>query len=129
MRITRPTYALHDVRLSPDTLLQLAPGVRTRLDAAGHVLIDALDGTIVDAGPRGFAALALFARPLALDEAIDRLEADAHGSTDFVPTLGVINMLIEEGALVWPDADPGPDARLGRPGGACADAPRRPPDG
>ena len=91
--------------LSPDTCLQLAPGIRTRLDAAGHVLVDAPDGTIIDAGPKGFATLSMFARPLSLGAAIERLENSRNGSTDFVPTLSVINMLIEEGALVPPDAD------------------------
>ncbi len=91
--------------LSPDTCLQLAPGVRTRLDAAGHVLVDAPDGTIVDVGPKGFAILSMFARPVSLGAAIERLENGSNGSTDFVPTLSVINMLIEEGALVPPDAD------------------------
>jgi precorrin-6B methylase 2 len=94
--------------LSPETLLQLAPGLRTRFDAAGHVLIDSPDGTIVDAGPRGFATLALFARPLALGDAIARLEADERSGTDFLPTMSLINTLIEEGALVPPDADRGP---------------------
>ena len=28
------------MELSPDTVLQLAPGIRTRWDAAGHVLVD-----------------------------------------------------------------------------------------
>jgi hypothetical protein len=41
-------------RLSAETLLRLAPDVRTRFDAAGHVLVDA----------------SLFSRPLALSEAI-----------------------------------------------------------
>ena len=91
--------------LSPDTCLQLAPGIRTRLDAAGHVLVDAPDGTIIDVGPKGFATLSMFARPLSLGAAIERLENSSNGSTDFVPTLSVINMLIEEGALVPPDAD------------------------
>ena len=91
--------------LSPETCLQLAPGIRTRLDAAGHVLVDAPDGTIIDAGPKGFATLSMFAQPLGLGEAIERLEQDSSGSTDFVPTLSVINMLIEEGALVPPDGD------------------------
>jgi precorrin-6B methylase 2 len=95
---------LHDVGLSPETMLQLAPGIRTRLDSAGHVLIDAPDGTIIDAGPRGFATLALFARPQGLGDAIERLEGDDGSPTDLVPTLSVINMLIEEGALVAPDA-------------------------
>jgi protein arginine N-methyltransferase 1 len=94
--------------LSPDTCLQLAPGIRTRLDASGHVLVDAPDGTIIDIGPRGFATLSMFARPLSLGDALERLENSSNGSTDFVPTLSVINMLIEDGALVRPDADQTP---------------------
>jgi precorrin-6B methylase 2 len=90
--------------LSPDTYLQLAPGIRTRLDAAGHVLVDAPDGTIIDIGPRGFQTLSMFVRPLSLGDALERLENSSNGSTDFVPTLSVINMLIEDGALVTPDA-------------------------
>ncbi|HXO08562.1 MAG TPA: 50S ribosomal protein L11 methyltransferase, partial [Solirubrobacteraceae bacterium] len=86
--------------LSPETHLRLAPGVRTRLDPAGHVLVDAPDGTIIDAGPGGFATLSMFARPLSLGAAIEQLESESNGSTDFVPTMSVINMLIEEGALV-----------------------------
>jgi SAM-dependent methyltransferase len=91
--------------LSPETRLQLAPGIRTRLDAVGHVLVDAPDGTIIDAGPWGFATLALFARPLSLRAAITELENNRNGSTDFVPSMSVINMLIEERALVALDVD------------------------
>ena len=98
--------------VSPDTCLQLAAGIRTRLDAAGHVLVDAPDGTIIDVGPRGFATLSVFARPLSLGAAIERLE-NSSGATDFVPTLSVINMLIEEGALVPPDADRYPNQGVG----------------
>jgi protein arginine N-methyltransferase 1 len=94
--------------LSPETRLQLAPGIRTRLDAGGHVLVDAPDGTIIDAGPKGFATLSMFATPLSLGAAIQRLEDGREGSTDFLPTLGVINLLIEEGALVPPEADRAP---------------------
>jgi len=95
---------LHDTDLNPDTLFQLAPALRTRLDAAGHVLVDSPVGTIVDIGPSGFEILSLFSRPLRLGDAIARLE-DAHrDSTDFAPTMSVINMLIEESALVGPDA-------------------------
>ena len=88
-----------EAHLSAETRLRLAPGVRTRFDAGEHVLLDAPDGTVVDLGPRGYATLSLFAQPLALGEAIERLEREAP-CTDFAPTMNVINMLIEEGALV-----------------------------
>src|SRR6516165_348354 len=102
-RLRPPTVPGTD--LSPETLLQLAPGIRTRLDAAGHVLVDAPDGTIIDVGPKGFATLSMFASPVSLGAAIERLERESNGSTDYVPTLSVINMLLEEGALVPPDLD------------------------
>jgi Ribosomal protein L11 methyltransferase (PrmA) len=95
---------LHDTDLSPDTVLQLAPALRTRLDAAGHVLVDSPVGTIVDIGPSGFEILSLFSQPLRLGDAIARLEDVHRNSTDFAPTISVINMLIEESALVGPDA-------------------------
>ena len=39
------------IDLSPETVLQLAPGIRTRFDASGHVLLDAPNGTVVDTTP------------------------------------------------------------------------------
>jgi hypothetical protein len=74
--------------------------MRTRFDAAGRVLVDSPGGAIVDVGPRGFTTLAVFARPLALGVPIEQLEVDERGSADFVPTMSVINMSIEEGAVV-----------------------------
>jgi protein arginine N-methyltransferase 1 len=74
------------------------------------VLVNSPDGTIIDVGPRGFATLSLFSQPLALGDAIERLEADERRSTDLLPALSVINTLIEEGALVRSDADSGPTA-------------------
>jgi protein arginine N-methyltransferase 1 len=85
-------------------LLQLAPGVRARLDAARHVQVDAPDGTIIDLGPRGFAILSLFTTPLSLGDAIERLEQDAHSSTDLLPAVSVIGMLVEEAALIDVDS-------------------------
>src|SRR5262245_29727620 len=85
------------VDLTPRTLLRLAPGLRVRFDEAGHVLVDAPNGGVVDIGPRGFAALSLFSQPLALGDAIERLEADERRPTEFVPTLNALNMLLEEG--------------------------------
>ncbi len=65
-------------------------------------------GTIIDIGPRGFSVLALFWQPMRLGEAIDRLEREHAHSTDFAPILSVLNMLIEESALVSPDAERAP---------------------
>ena len=62
---------------------------------------------MVDLGPRGYAVLSLFTQPIALGDAIERLEQDAP-STDFAATLNVINALIEEGALEQPDANRAP---------------------
>ena len=95
-----PYDHLPEIGLSPDTVLQLAPNFRTRLDAAGHVIVDSPAGTIVDIGPRGFAILSMFSRPVTLGDALDRLEAGLGGSTDFAPTMSVVNMLIEENTLV-----------------------------
>jgi protein arginine N-methyltransferase 1 len=99
---------LPEIGLSPDTVLQLAPNFRTRLDAAGHVLVDSPAGTVVDIGPRGFAILSMFSQPLTLGDALERLEAELAGSTDFAPTMSVINMLIEENTLIAPEAGHAP---------------------
>ncbi len=86
--------------VGPETLLELTPGVRTRRDAIGHVLVDSPVGTVVDIGPRGFGILALFSEPRALGAAITALERASGAATDFAPTMSVINMLLEEGVLV-----------------------------
>ena len=96
------------IELGPDTVLQLAPGIRTRWNAAGHVLVDSPVGTIIDIGPAGFAILSLFSRPLTLGDAIARLEAEHASSTGFAPTMSVINMLIEESGLITPGAGRAP---------------------
>jgi len=103
-----PYDRLPEIGLSPDTVLQLAPNFRTRLDAAGHVIVDSPAGTIVDIGPRGFAILSMFSRPVTLGDALDRLEAGLGGSTDFAPTMSVVNMLIEENTLVAAGAGQAP---------------------
>jgi len=96
------------VDLAPHTELELAPGIRTRRDASGHVLVDSPGGTVIDIGPRGFSILALFSEPLSLGDAIARLEDENRGATDFAPTMGAINILIEESVLVVPHAGRAP---------------------
>jgi hypothetical protein len=88
---------VHDVPLSPKTLFRLAPGIRTRLDVAAHVLVDAPDGTIIDLGPTGFTTLSLFAPTLKLGDAIERLEHDMGSSTDFYERLGYTTIGVIEG--------------------------------
>ena len=48
---------MHEIDLTPNTVLELAPEIRTRRTASGHVLVDSPVETIVDIGPRGFAIL------------------------------------------------------------------------
>ena len=91
-----------ELEFSPDTFLQLAPGLRTRCDHAGHVVVDSPVGTIVDIGPRGFSILSRFSEPTRLGDVIESLERERDRWTDFAPTLNAINMLIEESALVMP---------------------------
>ena len=98
------------MKLSPDLVLQLAAGIRTRRDHAGHVIVDSPAGTIIDIGPRGFGVLALFSEPIRLGDVIGQLEREQAHSTDFAPILSVLNMLIEENALVSPDAERTPSS-------------------
>ena len=89
---------MSNTELSPDTVLGLAPNLRTRLTGAGHVLLDTSNGTVVDLGPHGFTILAQFAPPLPLGDALARLEAAWGRSTEFAPAVNVVTMLIEEEA-------------------------------
>jgi hypothetical protein len=86
--------------LTSETTLELAPGIRTRRNAGGHVLIDSPAGTIVDIGPCGFAILALFSQPVRLGDAVEHLERECGTTTEFAPTMNALNMLLEEGAIV-----------------------------
>jgi hypothetical protein len=100
-RAARHTFGpMLDLDTPPDLVLRLAPDVRTRFDAAGHVLLDAPDGTIVDIGPRGYEILSLFSQPVALGTAIERLGRADRQATDVVPSLSIVNVLVQEGALV-----------------------------
>ena len=99
---------MSEADLSPATILQIAPDVRLRFDMTGHLLVDSPTGAVVDVGPRGLAIVSLFVQPVTLGTAIARLEAKEHGSTDFAPTMGVVNALLEEGALVRPGTERGP---------------------
>ena len=95
------------MQLSPDRSSAWPPPC-ARAPQSGHVLVDAPNGTTVDIGPDGFAILALFARPRALGDAIERLEDEWGTWTRFAPTMGALNILIEEDALVRFDAAPRP---------------------
>ena len=112
-----------DMELSRDTVLQLAPGIRTRWNAAGHVVVDSPVGTIIDIGPRGFAILSRFSQPLRLGSAIDQLEREHGGSTEFAPTMSVVNMLRRRERAGRAASRPSSDERVGRPRGACPHAP------
>jgi protein arginine N-methyltransferase 1 len=82
--------------LTAETELALVPGIRTRMGASGHVLIDTPAGPVVDAGPDGFAILAMFAGPRTLGDAIDAVQ----GRPDQILVASVMMALIETGALL-----------------------------
>ena len=99
------------MELSPDSVLQLAPAIRTRTRTMlGTVLVDSpLERLIIDIGPRGFGVLALFWQPIRLGEAyLTGWSVSISQSTDLAPILSVLSMLIEESALVSPDAEQAP---------------------
>ena len=127
-RVGLRSVTMSEMDLSPDTVLQLAPGIRTRWDAAGHVLVDSTVGTIVDIGPGGFGILSLFSRPLTLGDAIDRLEPE-HRQLDRPRADDERHQHAHRGERAdHARRRPSSDQRLGRPGGARAHAPRRAPD-
>jgi predicted RNA methylase len=89
---------VHGMRLVAETRLQLAPGLRTRLDAAGHVLVDSPVGAVVDLGPDGFSILALLSRTRTRHETFAALAAQPQ--CDLKPAMTGVNQLVETGALV-----------------------------
>jgi precorrin-6B methylase 2 len=91
----------------PERALVLEPGLRTRVDAAGHVLVETPLGGIVDAGPMGHAILALFARPNNMSAATGQLKNGRASLVDLIPATATIVKLIEAGAI-------GPDGGLER---------------
>jgi hypothetical protein len=91
-----------DDPLNDSTLLQLVAGTRTRIDAAGHVLVDTPSGTVIDAGPNGFEILALFSRARPLGEALGALRDRPY----VMPAATVVMGLIETGGLAAVDGSP-----------------------
>ena len=87
-----------DRSLDATTELALAPGVRTRVDGSGHVLVDTPVGAVVDLGPDGFSILALLSKPHTRREIITALEA--RPERDLKPAAGAVMKLIEWGAVV-----------------------------
>jgi hypothetical protein len=92
----------------PPGPLTLAPGLRTRVDAAGHVLVETPLGGIVDTGPDGLAILALFSRPRTAAEAMADLDSGLGRRPDLMPAKAAIVQLVTAGAIV----EPGGESRL-----------------
>ena len=88
--------------MNPGTVLRLAPDLRLRLESTGHTLVDAPTGAVLDLGPLGLAVLARFSVPAPLGAVVDSLESDP--DIDFAPAMGVLNMLLEESALLPADS-------------------------
>lgn len=104
-----------------DQLLTLVPGIRTRIDAGGHVLVELDIGQELDAGPNGYRILALIAaRPAPLGDILAALRREFGDDDNFMPAMAVVNELLNSGALAaagaaavtsgW--ADPAEQARM-----------------
>jgi hypothetical protein len=79
-------------------VIELAPGVRTRVERSGHVIVDAPSGATVDIGPDGYRLLAELARPSPLADTLWRIETRFDPPT-VAPTIGALNQLLEESAV------------------------------
>lgn len=95
-------------KLSKDTVLRIAAGLRVEIDSSSQLRIDARGRSIL-CGPQGLAALQAFTEPRPLSEAL-RL-AQAAGLQDWVDLTSTIVALWRAGALIEEGAgEPEPDA-------------------
>jgi protein arginine N-methyltransferase 1 len=112
---------MHDLPFPDDTPLVLVSGLRTRTDAAGHVLIELDLGREIDAGPLGYRILGLLSEPRTLDSIVTALREQHATGTNFMPAMAVLNALLDSEALApigpasatstgW--ADPAEQARM-----------------
>jgi precorrin-6B methylase 2 len=97
----------------PDGPLTIAAGLRTRTDAAGHVLVETPLGGFVDAGPHGHAILALFSPPASFDKAVAALRSRPGPEPELMPIEATIVQLLTAGAIVAVDERSGARARFG----------------
>jgi|GEM_PF-411895 len=85
---------------TPGTPVMMVPGLRTRIDASGHVLVETPLGGILDAGPDGLTILSLFSRPRSVADAMTALGTGSESQPDLMPASAIIVQLVEAGALV-----------------------------
>mgnify|MGYP001818773392 FL=1 len=104
----------------PPAPLTLASGLRTRIDAAGHVLVETPLGGLVDAGPDGHSILGLFSRPRTVAGVMMALASGPDPRPDLMPVRATIVQLVEAGAIIEPGrqgarfgwSDPAEHARM-----------------
>lgn len=97
--MTTPDTSPNDDQSADDRLV-LGPGLRTRTDAAGHVLIEIDLGREIDAGPLGYRILGLLSEPRTLDEIIAALRTSYGDGTNLMPAMAVLNGLLDSDGLV-----------------------------
>jgi len=91
-------------QLSPHTLLQRIPEVQIRIDSSNYVQIITKDRVII-CGPHGLAVLNIFAQPISMKQALEKLKGLLHGAQDWMNLTSTIlqlyqaEILIEEGQI------------------------------
>jgi len=93
------------VMKGPDQLI-LSAGLRTRTDAAGHVLIEVDLGREIDAGPHGYRILGVLSTPRTLGEIVAGLRTEFADGTNLMPAMAVLNGLVDSDALVPVGSEP-----------------------
>lgn len=87
-----------------DTVLQVVDGLEVILAGAGATTVARPGGRPFDCGPHGLAILDAFRQPRRVQDAIDRLVAQAGSVANAAEMIGVVIRLCDADLLVSPDA-------------------------
>ena len=86
-------------QLSPNTPLQRIPEVQVRIDSSNYAQILTKD-RVIPCGTHGLAVLNIFAQPISMKQALERLKGLLHGVQDWMNLTNTILQLYQAGILL-----------------------------
>jgi hypothetical protein len=86
-------------QLSPDTPLQRIPEVQVRIDSSNYVNILTKD-RVIPCGTHGLTVLNIFAQPISMKQALEKLKGQIHGAQDWMNLTSTISQLYRAGILL-----------------------------